>query len=104
MIVVALLVFFALMLVPRYRVAVVSLAAHRTPPHTFTMSWFEGRDRREILREAAQVDRAAELAFKIEKMRELRDRKRRRFLAASASSASSVAAMLVIIAVTRQRS
>lgn len=64
------------------------------------MSWFEGRSGQEIAAEAETVDWSAELAFEIEKLRELRDRKCRRFMVALAVSATTLAAMLVRIALS----
>ena len=100
LIVVMPVVLFALVLVRRYRFAVAPLAGHRELPRTFTMSWFEGRSGPEIVQEAPTVDWAAELAFEIEKLRELRDRKRQRFLVALAFAALSVVMLLLTIALS----
>ena len=89
---------FALVLVPRHRFQLAALPTHRDVPRTLTLSWFEGRSAAEIVAEARTVDWVTELGFEIEKLRQLRDRKRGRFMVALMACAAALLALLVRLA------
>jgi hypothetical protein len=89
---------FALVLVPRHRFQLAALPTHCEMPRTLTLSWFEGRSAAEIVAEARTVDWVTELGFEIEKLRQLRDRKRGRFMVALMTCAVALLALLVRLA------